>query len=156
MWAYLCWLQKSWVCHLILKTMPSCPGLTLMLHFIISLTARSVAHSPLHQWKVSRGGHLHFKEKTFSKPANTFNNRMWYLFLNWCHLTTLKWTGATHCTLTKDITWLLILIIQCIQPQWGTITHQSGWLLSKSLQAINAGEGVEKREPSYTVGGSAN
>ena len=38
----------------------------------------------------------------------------------------------------------------------GTITHQSGWLLSQSLQAINAGEGVEKREPSYTVGGNAN
>ena len=36
------------------------------------------------------------------------------------------------------------------------ITRQSGWLLSKSLQAINAGEGVEKREPSYTVGGKAN
>ena len=30
------------------------------------------------------------------------------------------------------------------------------WLLSKSRQAINAGEGVEKREPSYTVGGNAN
>ena len=29
------------------------------------------------------------------------------------------------------------------------------WLLSKSLQAINAGEGVEKREPSYTVGENA-
>ena len=28
--------------------------------------------------------------------------------------------------------------------------------LSKSLQAINAGDGVEKREPSYTVGGNAN
>ena len=28
--------------------------------------------------------------------------------------------------------------------------------LSKSLQAINAGEGVEKREPSYTVGRNAN
>ena len=28
--------------------------------------------------------------------------------------------------------------------------------ISKSLQAINAGEGVEKREPSYTVGGNAN
>ena len=40
--------------------------------------------------------------------------------------------------------------------QWGTITRQSGWLLSKSLHAINAGEGVEKREPSYTVGGNAN
>ena len=26
----------------------------------------------------------------------------------------------------------------------------------KSLQAINAGKGVEKREPSYTVGGNAN
>ena len=30
------------------------------------------------------------------------------------------------------------------------------WLQSISLQAINAGEGVEKREPSYTVGGNAN
>ena len=30
------------------------------------------------------------------------------------------------------------------------------WLRSKSLQAINAGEGVENREPSYTVGGNAN
>ena len=26
----------------------------------------------------------------------------------------------------------------------------------KSLQTINAGEGAEKREPSYTVGGNAN
>ena len=42
------------------------------------------------------------------------------------------------------------------KPQWGTITRQSGWLLSKSLQAINAGEVVEKRGPSYTVGGNAN
>ena len=40
--------------------------------------------------------------------------------------------------------------------QWGTISCQSEWLLSKSLQAINAGEGVEQREPSYTVGGNAN
>ena len=29
-------------------------------------------------------------------------------------------------------------------------------LISKSLQIINAGEGVEIREPSYTVGGNAN
>ena len=28
------------------------------------------------------------------------------------------------------------------------ISSQSEWLLSKSLQTINAGEGVEKREPS--------
>ena len=26
----------------------------------------------------------------------------------------------------------------------------------QKLQAINAGEGVEKKEPSYTVGGNAN
>ena len=36
------------------------------------------------------------------------------------------------------------------------LLHQLEWLLSKSLQAINAGEGVEKREPSYTAGGNAN
>ena len=36
------------------------------------------------------------------------------------------------------------------------VSHQSEWLRSKSLQIINAGEGVEKREPSYTVGGNAN
>ena len=29
-------------------------------------------------------------------------------------------------------------------------------LVSKSLQTINAGEGVEEREHSYTVGGNAN
>ena len=28
--------------------------------------------------------------------------------------------------------------------------------IKKSLQTINAGDGVEKREPSYTVGGNAN
>ena len=29
-------------------------------------------------------------------------------------------------------------------------------ILKKNLQTINAGEGVEKREPSYTVGGNVN
>ena len=42
------------------------------------------------------------------------------------------------------------------KPQWSTISRQSEWLLSKSLQPINAGEGMEKREPSYTAGGNAN
>ena len=37
------------------------------------------------------------------------------------------------------------------ESQWGTISCQS-----KSLQTINAGEGAEKKEPSYTVGGNAN
>lgn len=112
MWAYFCWLQISWVCRWILKTMSSCPGLTPMLHSTIGLTAGSAEHSPLHQWKASCGGHPHFKEKTFSKSVNTFdNNHMRCLFFIWWHLPTLKWTGATLCTLTMDIMWLLILIL---------------------------------------------
>ena len=57
------------------------------------------------------------------------------------------WKDAQHHSLSEKCKW---------KPQWVSITRQSGWLLSKSLQAINAGEGVEKREPSYTVGGNAN
>ena len=38
---------------------------------------------------------------------------------------------------------------------WNYISSKETLLL-KSLQAINAGDGVEKREPSYTVGGNAN
>ena len=42
------------------------------------------------------------------------------------------------------------------KPQRGTISHWSEWLLSKSLQTINAGEDVEKRELSCAVGGNVN
>ena len=34
----------------------------------------------------------------------------------------------------------------------GKCSHE----IKRRLLAINAGEGVEKREPSYTVGGNAN
>ena len=115
MWVYFCWLQKSWVCSLILKTMPSCPGLTPTLHSTIGLTAGSSERSPLHQWKASRGGHLHFKEKTFSKSVSTFdNNHMRCLLFIWWHLPTLKWTGAALCTLTMDMMWLLIFILNVV------------------------------------------
>ena len=50
----------------------------------------------------------------------------------------------------------LIIKEMQIKTQWGTISHQPEWLLCKSLQTVNAGEGAEKREPSYTVGGNAN
>ena len=33
---------------------------------------------------------------------------------------------------------------------------RSEWTSPKSLQTINVGEGVEKREPSYTVDGNVN
>ena len=35
-------------------------------------------------------------------------------------------------------------------------SYKSEWPSSISLQITNAGEGVEKREPSYTVGGKVN
>ena len=50
----------------------------------------------------------------------------------------------------------LIIREKQIKTTTKTISCQSEWLLSKSLQTINTGEGMEKREPSYTVGGNAN
>ena len=50
----------------------------------------------------------------------------------------------------------LIIKVMQIKTTMNTISHQSEWLLSKSLQTINAGEGVEKRELSYIVGANAN
>ena len=60
---------------------------------------------------------------------------------------TNTWKDAQHHSLSEKCK---------SKPQWGTISHQSEWLLSKSLQAINTGEGAEKREPSYTVGMNAH
>ena len=51
---------------------------------------------------------------------------------------------------------LIIREMQIKKAQWGTISCQSEWLLSKSLQTVYAGEGAEKKDPSYTVGGNAN
>ena len=42
---------------------------------------------------------------------------------------------------------LIIREMQIKTTMRGTISCQSEWLRSKSLQAINAGEGAEKREP---------
>ena len=35
-------------------------------------------------------------------------------------------------------------------------THRLEWASSENLQTTDAGEGVEKREPSCTVGGNVN
>ena len=47
-------------------------------------------------------------------------------------------------------------ILQKIKTTMNITSQQSEWPSSKSLQIINAEEGVEKREPSYTLGGKVN
>ena len=42
------------------------------------------------------------------------------------------------------------------EMQINTTSHQSEWPSLVSPQVTNAGEGVEKREPSYTVGGNVS
>ena len=54
---------------------------------------------------------------------------------------------AQHCSLLKKCKSKL---------QRDTISHQSEWPSSKILQTINAGEDMEKREPSCTVGENVN
>ena len=117
--------------------MSSCPGLTLMLHSTISLTAGSAERSPIRQWKASLGGHPHFQEKTFSKSVNTFdNNHMRRLFFIWWHLPTLKWTGATLFTLTMDIMWLLISILTCFNDYVACICNCITGFVSSRMKAF--------------------
>ena len=50
----------------------------------------------------------------------------------------------------------LIIREMQIRTTMSITLHQSEWPSSKTLQTINAGEGIEKRESSCTVGGNAN
>ena len=49
-------------------------------------------------------------------------------------------------------------LLERCQPnlQWDITSHRSEWPSSKNLPTINAGEDVEKREPSCTAGGNVN
>ena len=60
---------------------------------------------------------------------------------------TNTWKNAQHCSLLE----------KCKSKLQRDITsHLSEWPSSKSLQTINDGKGVEKREPFCTVGGNVN
>ena len=56
----------------------------------------------------------------------------------------------------KDAQHLSLLDKLTSKLQRDITSHWLEWPSSKSLQTINAGEGVEKREHSYTVGGNVN
>ena len=84
---------------------------------------------------------INYPIKKCAKELNRHFSKETYRWL------TNTWKDAQHHSLSEKCK---------SKPLWGTITRQSEWLWSKSLQTINAGEGVEKREPSYTVGGNAN
>ena len=59
----------------------------------------------------------------------------------------IAWEDAQHCSLLEK--WKSKL-------QWDITSHQSEWPSSRSLQTVNSGEGVEKRECSCTVRGNIN
>ena len=59
----------------------------------------------------------------------------------------------THTHMERSLTSLIIGKMQIKLPL-GITSHWFKWPSSKYLEIINAGEGVEKREPSYLVGGN--
>ena len=74
------------------------------------------------------------------RPKQTF-------FQRFIDRLTNTWKGYQHCSLLEKCKSKL---------QWDTTSHRSEWPSSKSLQTINAGEDVEKRECSCTVGENVN
>ena len=49
-----------------------------------------------------------------------------------------------------------VWLMQAKWPSGGITSYQPVWLSSKNPQTINAGKGIERREPSYTVGENVN
>ena len=56
----------------------------------------------------------------------------------------------------KDVQLRSLLEKSKSKPQWDMTSHWSEWPSSKSLQTINIGEGVKKREHACTVGKNVN
>ena len=104
---------------------------------------------PMSQLFPSGGQSIGVSPSTSVLPMNSQD---WYFRMDWLHLLavqgTLKSILQHHSSKASILRHSAFFVVQ--------LSRQSEWLWSKSLQAINAGEGVKKREPSYTVGGNAN
>ena len=79
--------------------------------------------------------------KVGKRPKQTFLQRRQHRWL------THTWKDVQHRSLLEK---------GKAKLHWDITSHHSEWPSSKSLQAINAGESVEKRERSCTVGGNVN
>ena len=80
------------------------------------------------------------------QPNQKVGKRPKLTFLQTYRWLTNTWKVAQHHSLLE----------KCSKLQWDITSHGSEWPTSKSLQTINTGEGVEKREPSCIVGGNVN
>ena len=58
-----------------------------------------------------------------------------------------SWKHVQHCSLLEKCRSIL---------KWDITSEQPEWLLSKNPQTVNTGEGVERSEPVYAIGGNAN
>ena len=126
MWVYFCWLQISWVCCCILKTISSCPGLTPMLHSTIGLTAGSAESSLFVSGRLPVVDIPTSRKRLSPSLWITFdNNHTRCLFFIWWHLPTLKWTGATlYSNYGHNVTFNFDSSIASL---WETLTSSPWW-----------------------------
>ena len=107
----------------------------------------------------------HFKNSTFENHSKSLLRIPLLYFSSWLKkCSSLNSYNASMCTHAHDkgpkssceILHIRAFLKGVQSSHAVPFRNQPEWPSSKSLQTINAREGVEKREPSYTVGGTVN